>query len=228
MEIARIIVGIVHIILSILIIALILLQSGKQAGLSGAVAGAGESFFGKNKGKSIPFAHTRCVESSLLQRNELRRVSSTNTGAVVLHGVVSKSELTQVVTNHLSLDFNVAEVVAVVHTDDATDHLGNNDHVTEVGLHGLRALVLTSSSLLKHQKQIQLLIEQRRTYSLLKSLQESHRLSLQTTAETTAGTSLQTRYIHSGRKNNYNQPTPISSIRSLGERSRSLSRSIPR
>ena len=53
MEIARIIVGIVHIILSILIIALILLQSGKQAGLSGAVAGAGESFFGKNKGRTL-------------------------------------------------------------------------------------------------------------------------------------------------------------------------------
>lgn len=59
MEIARIIVGIVHIILSILIIVLILLQSGKQAGLSGAVAGAGESFFGKNKGKTLDAAFSR-------------------------------------------------------------------------------------------------------------------------------------------------------------------------
>ncbi len=59
MEIARIIVGIVHIILSILIIALILLQSGKQAGLSGAVAGAGESFFGKNKGKTLDAAFSK-------------------------------------------------------------------------------------------------------------------------------------------------------------------------
>ena len=59
MEIARIIVGIVHIILSVLIIALILLQSGKQAGLSGAVAGAGESFFGKNKGKTLDAAFSR-------------------------------------------------------------------------------------------------------------------------------------------------------------------------
>ena len=109
--------------------------------------------FHNKKQKSIPFAHTRCVESSLLQRNELRRVSSTNTGTVVLHGVVSKSELTQVVTNHLSLDFNVAEVVTVVHANDAANHLRNNDHVTEVGLHGLRALVLTGSSLLKHHKQ---------------------------------------------------------------------------
>lgn len=35
---------------SIGIIALILLQSGRSAGLSGAVAGAGESVFGKKKG----------------------------------------------------------------------------------------------------------------------------------------------------------------------------------
>ena len=59
MEIARIIVGVVHIILSILIIALILLQSGKQAGLSGAVAGAGESFFGKNKGRTLDAAFSK-------------------------------------------------------------------------------------------------------------------------------------------------------------------------
>ena len=59
MEIARIIVGIIHIILSVLIIGLILLQSGKQAGLSGAVAGAGESFFGKNKGRTLDAAFSK-------------------------------------------------------------------------------------------------------------------------------------------------------------------------
>ncbi len=32
------------------LIASILLQSGRSAGLSGAIAGAGESFFGKKKG----------------------------------------------------------------------------------------------------------------------------------------------------------------------------------
>ena len=59
MEIAITIVGIVHVILSVLIIALILLQSGKQAGLSGAVAGAGESFFGKNKGRTMDAIFSR-------------------------------------------------------------------------------------------------------------------------------------------------------------------------
>lgn len=59
MEIAKTIVGVIHIILSILIIALILLQSGKQAGLSGAVGGAGESFFGKNKGRTMDAIFSR-------------------------------------------------------------------------------------------------------------------------------------------------------------------------
>lgn len=53
METAKLVVGIIHIILSIVIIALILLQSGKQAGLSGAIGGAADSFFGKNKGKTM-------------------------------------------------------------------------------------------------------------------------------------------------------------------------------
>ena len=53
METAKIIVGVIHILLSIAIIALILLQSGKQAGLSGAIGGAAESFFGKNKSRTM-------------------------------------------------------------------------------------------------------------------------------------------------------------------------------
>ncbi len=53
MNIATTIVGIVHILVSIAIICLILLQSGKTAGLSGAISGAADSFFGKNKGRTL-------------------------------------------------------------------------------------------------------------------------------------------------------------------------------
>jgi preprotein translocase subunit SecG len=31
----------------------VLLQSGKQAGLSGSIAGGAETFFGKNKGRTV-------------------------------------------------------------------------------------------------------------------------------------------------------------------------------
>jgi preprotein translocase subunit SecG len=36
-----------------ILILVVLFQSGKQAGLSGVVSGASETFFGKNKGRTI-------------------------------------------------------------------------------------------------------------------------------------------------------------------------------
>lgn len=53
MLIAKWIVNIIHIIFAISIIIIVLLQSGKQAGLSGSIAGGAETFFGKNKGRTI-------------------------------------------------------------------------------------------------------------------------------------------------------------------------------
>ena len=53
MEIAKWIVNIVHILLALSLIVIVLLQSGKQAGLSGSIAGGAETFFGKNKGRTI-------------------------------------------------------------------------------------------------------------------------------------------------------------------------------
>ena len=44
--------SIVIIIVSVLIIALVMLQESKQRGLSGTIAGAGDTFFGKNKGRT--------------------------------------------------------------------------------------------------------------------------------------------------------------------------------
>ena len=44
---------ILHIIVALALIAIVLMQSGKTAGLSGSIAGGAETFFGKNKGKTI-------------------------------------------------------------------------------------------------------------------------------------------------------------------------------
>ena len=49
----EIILGILLIISSVLIIIVVLLQESKTAGLSGAIAGGAETFFGKNKGRTI-------------------------------------------------------------------------------------------------------------------------------------------------------------------------------
>ena len=44
---------IVHIILALVLIATVLLQTGKSAGLSGSISGGAETFFGKIKARTL-------------------------------------------------------------------------------------------------------------------------------------------------------------------------------
>lgn len=44
---------VIFMIVSFIITVVILLQEGKQAGLTGAISGAAESYWGKNKGRSM-------------------------------------------------------------------------------------------------------------------------------------------------------------------------------
>ena len=53
MAVHEIILGIVLILLSVAIIVLVRPQGGKSAGLSGAIAGGAETFFGKNKSRTM-------------------------------------------------------------------------------------------------------------------------------------------------------------------------------
>ncbi len=48
----EIILGIVILVLSVVLVACVLMQSGKDKRLSGSIAGGAETFFGKTKGKS--------------------------------------------------------------------------------------------------------------------------------------------------------------------------------
>lgn len=48
----EVVVGIVLIITSLVLVATVLLQEGKSAGLSGAIAGGAETFLGKGKSKT--------------------------------------------------------------------------------------------------------------------------------------------------------------------------------
>ncbi|WP_363320894.1 preprotein translocase subunit SecG [Mahella sp.] len=52
MDILRNILMALYIIASIILIVVVLLQSGKTAGLSGSIAGGAETFFGKNKART--------------------------------------------------------------------------------------------------------------------------------------------------------------------------------
>lgn len=52
MEILKTILTILFIIISLVITVVVLMQEGKQAGL-GAIAGAADTYWGKNKGRSM-------------------------------------------------------------------------------------------------------------------------------------------------------------------------------
>ncbi|MDR3600326.1 MAG: preprotein translocase subunit SecG [Desulfosporosinus sp.] len=59
------------IISSIGLIAAVLLQSGRSAGLSGAITGAGESMFGKKKGMDELFAKSTAVLAGIFLLSSL-------------------------------------------------------------------------------------------------------------------------------------------------------------
>ena len=44
---------IVHIVLAVILVVTVLFQSGKSAGLSGSIGGGAETFFGKNKARTM-------------------------------------------------------------------------------------------------------------------------------------------------------------------------------
>lgn len=60
---------------------------------------------------------------------------------------VSDGELTQVVTNHLWLNLNLVEGLTVVNTNDRTNHLWNDNHVSQVGLDNSWLLIWLSGEL---------------------------------------------------------------------------------
>jgi len=44
---------VVHILVSVSLILIVILQSGRSAGISGEIAGGAETFFGKNKARTL-------------------------------------------------------------------------------------------------------------------------------------------------------------------------------
>lgn len=53
METLRIILTIAFVLISIGLIVVVLMQEGKSAGLSGAINGVADTYWGKNKGRSM-------------------------------------------------------------------------------------------------------------------------------------------------------------------------------
>ena len=53
MEILRTILTVIYVIDCIALTVVVLMQEGKQQGLGGAISGAADSYWGKNKGRSM-------------------------------------------------------------------------------------------------------------------------------------------------------------------------------
>lgn len=85
--------------------------------------------------------------------------------------VLGDGELGEVVADHLRLDLDLVEHLAGVDADDRADHLGDDNHVTEVSLDDVGLLVGLGLLL-----------------SLAELLDETHGLALQAAVDSSAGT----------------------------------------
>ena len=61
-------------------------------------------------------------------------------GLPCLTGLYEIQNSNKVVSNHLRVDLNMVEGLTTLHTNNATDHFWDNDHVPQVGLHQVRLL----------------------------------------------------------------------------------------
>ncbi len=53
MGVLKVILTIVFVVICVALVAIVLLQEGKSAGLTGAISGAAETYWGKNKARSM-------------------------------------------------------------------------------------------------------------------------------------------------------------------------------
>lgn len=99
--------------------------------------------------------------------------TNTHTWLSWVHELVRDRELAKVVARHLRLDLDSVENLAVVDTDDGTDHLRHDDHITQMRLHGGGLLVRGRSGL-----------------GFAQFFDETHRALLETTLEPTSSASV--------------------------------------
>ena len=56
------------------------------------------------------------------------------TDLTVTNGLVGQGELSKVVSAHVGSNLNGSPVLSTVNFDNGTDHIGSDDHVSDVGL----------------------------------------------------------------------------------------------
>jgi len=105
---------IIHCVISLVLIAVVLMQHGKQQGLSGAIAGGAETFFGKNKGRTI---------DSMLKKF---------TAVIAVLFIISSLALTAVSVKDLAAGTEEATATEEVATEEtATEEAATEEAATE-------------------------------------------------------------------------------------------------
>ena len=79
-----------------------------------------------------------------LEGDELGASGGTDTDLTVTNGLVSHGVLTEVVADHVSLNFDTVPVLARVDFANGADHLGHDDAVAQMSLDGLWLLTVRS------------------------------------------------------------------------------------
>ena len=65
-----------------------------------------------------------------------RSFSCTNTGLSVLGGFVSEGELAEISADHVEFDLDIVEGFSVVDSDVGSDHFGEDNGISQMGLDG--------------------------------------------------------------------------------------------
>ncbi len=59
----------------------------------------------------------------------------------MLHRLIANTKLPQIEPHHLRLDLHLIELLPAIDPNNTANHLGHDNHVSEVGLHEIRFLV---------------------------------------------------------------------------------------
>ena len=81
-------------------------------------------------------------QSRSSEGSELGTSGGTMTDLTVTNGLVGKGELSKVVSAHVSSDFDGRPVLSTVNFDNGSDHIGSDDHVSQVSLNTLGLLTV--------------------------------------------------------------------------------------
>jgi len=112
---------IIHVIIALILVVAVLMQHGKQQGLSGAIAGGAETFFGKNKGRTIDAVLKKAT--SVIAA--LFVISSVTLALVTVNEGKAKTEAAQEATEGTEAPAGETQQVTVDEDGNLVDSEGN-------------------------------------------------------------------------------------------------------